>query len=614
GLQNLLAGKLTSLSYTDANADYNGDGVINKNDAVALWGYALDSFYGQDTWSPFDNLTLIAGVRYDRYSQSEKPTFNSFFQQRYGYANTKNIDGLDIILPRFAFNWKADQNTEINGGVGLFSGGGPNVWISNVFSNDGVRTSNIFCSRNTNTNVEQVSSSCPVNLAQTVLNLAYPSNAVFDVNPQLDQQIQGALVNGVNGLAAVNNTNNISPSFQVPSQWRSNVEITHAFYLFNQPNPWVFNAGVLYGKVKAESAWRDLRGGLTPIGTAPDGRPIYNGPGQRATLINTTETIPAQFIVGGVSTIRTDAGNDIELFSAHSGHTVAYTVGLAKTFDNGFDFDISYTGTQSTEAQPALSSVAFSNWSNWATADSNNPVVATSNNEVRDSYKADVTWHHAFFGDNDTAITMFAEYRSGFPFSLTFQPVSFAGGVNTTSTSCANGISGTSACNLVYFGDGGSGTRPLFYVPTGPNDPKVAYPGPNGAATAAALDAFINSFQSLRDFRGHIASRNAFVNPDVFRVDMRFTQELPAFFPGGAKLIGYLDIKNVLNLVNNSWGLVKAVDFPSTAPIVDVALVNGVYQYSNFRRPNYVFNSTGGGASSANRSQWQIKFGAKYKF
>ena len=84
----------------------------------------------------------------------------------------------------------------------------------------------------------------------------------------------------------------------------------------------------------------------------------------------------------------------------------------------------------------------------------------------------------------------------------------------------------------------------------------------------------------------------------------------------GAKFIAYLDFKNLLNMINNNYGLVDAVDFPLTAPIVDVSIdpVTNKYRYSNFRPPVSVLSSTGGGASSANRSQWQIKAGVRFKF
>ncbi|WP_352255965.1 hypothetical protein, partial [Pseudoalteromonas sp. 19-MNA-CIBAN-0066] len=36
------------------------------------------------------------------------------------------------------FQWYATDALEVRAGVGLFSGGNPNVWLSNSYSNDGI--------------------------------------------------------------------------------------------------------------------------------------------------------------------------------------------------------------------------------------------------------------------------------------------------------------------------------------------------------------------------------------------------------------------------------------------------------------------------------------------
>ena len=47
-------------------------------------------------------------------------------------------DDLDSFLPRLGFTWGVSEALTLRGGVGLFSGGNPNVWLSNAWSNDGV--------------------------------------------------------------------------------------------------------------------------------------------------------------------------------------------------------------------------------------------------------------------------------------------------------------------------------------------------------------------------------------------------------------------------------------------------------------------------------------------
>ncbi|KAK0349727.1 hypothetical protein LTR94_031926, partial [Friedmanniomyces endolithicus] len=119
----------------------------------------------------------------------------------------------------------------------------------------------------------------------------------------------------------------------------------------------------------------------------------------------------------------------------------------------------------------------------------------------------------------------------------------------------------------------------------------------------------------LIKYAGQITPRNGFKSPDVTRFDLRISQELPAFFPGGAKLEGYVDIENIGNLLNDEWGVVQQVGFPYFSRAVTarncqisscVAGAGNFYQYDSFRdwtATNY-----------NNQSVWQVKFGVRYKF
>ena len=44
-----------------------------------------------------------------------------------------NLDGNDLFMPRVGFLWTPLDRTSISGGFGLFSGGNPEVWVSNAF-------------------------------------------------------------------------------------------------------------------------------------------------------------------------------------------------------------------------------------------------------------------------------------------------------------------------------------------------------------------------------------------------------------------------------------------------------------------------------------------------
>ena len=84
-------------------------------------------------------LTVTAGVRYDLFASSSQPLLNQFFVAREGFANNEFVDGRGLVQPRVGFDWKATPRLDIHGGVGIFGGGTPDVYIGNSFSSSGVQ-------------------------------------------------------------------------------------------------------------------------------------------------------------------------------------------------------------------------------------------------------------------------------------------------------------------------------------------------------------------------------------------------------------------------------------------------------------------------------------------
>jgi hypothetical protein len=198
------------------------------------------------------------------------------------------------------------------------------------------------------------------------------------------------------------------------------------------------------------------------------------------------------------------------------------------------------------------------------------------------------SWGKALFGDSKTSVTLFGLARSGLPYSFVYNCT----GAGTTNT----------------FGDPACGNftanRDLFYVPTGPNDPRVNFAAP-GSTKPAVLDAFINRY-GLAQYRGQIAPRNAFNNPWVETLDLHVAQEIPSPFEGHKAVITF-DILNLTNLLNPAWGRLTQVGFPATVPVVSAKIVNGQYVYSG--SPSTVgsqINNTG--------SVWGLLMGIRYQF
>ncbi|MCF6329157.1 MAG: TonB-dependent receptor, partial [Henriciella sp.] len=168
---------------------YQNSVTNDENDAAANFGFAVNSLYVQDIWQATDKLTVTAGVRYDIYSSDGAITENPNFEARYGFKNTGDVDGLDIIMPRIGLNYEYSDNVTLRGGVGRFSGGSPAVWISNNYSNNGVSIDSVF-------------------VPGPILNV--------DANV-IPAGAQAALT------AGDGNVNVLDPHFEVPSLWRANI-------------------------------------------------------------------------------------------------------------------------------------------------------------------------------------------------------------------------------------------------------------------------------------------------------------------------------------------------------------------------------------------------------
>ena len=586
------------LIYQNAVIDVNGDGARNELDLAAAFSIGNDALYIEDRWRISDSLSITPGLRYERVTNEERPAANQFFAQRYGFGNDATLDGKDVLLPRLSFEWDAPMRLDIQGGVGLFSGGTPNVYISNSYSNTGVAGVQVTCERNT-AGVVVATSTCSTAVGTVALNNVNG----FDIPTAVEDLLNpnAGFVQTLQRAAAVNA---LDPNFELPQTWKASLTLGRDFDLGRLGDNWRFTADLLYSQVRYTPFVLDIRGGRTARGTAPDGRPIYNNAAQRGALIAAPGTTPGN-----------DTGRDILLTNADEGHATTIAFALQKEFDNGLDFTISQTFNRAKDVQAFTSSTAGSNLTLTATSDPQRPQLATSNYEIPYSTKLSASYGRKFFGDYETRLTMFAEYRAGRPYSLTFSPIQ----LTTNAAGVVTGRSGGTNASVATFGT--TGNNQLLYVPKNADgtDPIVRYEdtivSSNVTQTAEQTRALFSALygsMGLSEFAGSVAPRNAFRSNDVTRIDFRLQQELPAFFPGGARIKAFMDVQNLGNLLNDEWGVLEEVDFPYLPGVVDVRIdaATNQYVYSNFRNVNTVTSSS----FSPTRSVWQVSFGLKYQF
>jgi hypothetical protein len=575
--------------YFDSLADFNarranrirlGGAVpsLDPNDAAANFGSQNITIGVQDDWDVNDNLQITAGLRYDLYDNSRPPPLNLNFLARHGFDNRATFSGRDVLQPRVGFNWNPIDRLIIRGGVGVFAGGTPDVFLSNSYSNTGQLTNAIDIARNTS-----AAGCTPVPTGLTpAQQAAFCAAALNNVTGRgFDPQVTNFLATNVASLAAAP-VNAIDPDLKVARQLRATLSVNYEADLGPLGNGWLIGVDFLYGNVLQAYQWTDIRSVV--IGTLPDGRPRY-GP------------------LGGTAT----TNQDLLMTNESRGRSYIGVVRVSKNWDFGLGIDASYTRSDVTDTNAITSATAGSLYSNNAFADPNRAAYGRSIYEITNQWKFRVDYNHAFFGDYNTRLSLFGEYRSGRPYSITALDQSTG--------------------RLPVTGTIGTPARHLLYVPT-VGDARVSF---DTAATEAAFNGLITQL-GLEQYRGRIVPKNTQSSPDVFRVDLQVSQELPV--PGvrnilpRARIRLFADVENVLNMIDSDWGSLRQVSFPQTAAIVNVqclttptptgtapgaGVVNTAsnqvcaqYRYFNVVAPNE--------ALSARQSLYQIRVGVRFDF
>ena len=350
----------------------NAAGTNDPTDAAASFAYAQHTLYVQDEYSFTDlDATLTFGLRYDKYTSDDKPNYNENFTNRYGFSNQSTFDGIDLIQPRVGFEWYATDALEVRAGVGLFSGGNPNVWLSNSYSNDGI--TNIGTSIRGGVDL----------FATPNVNGGTPG---YEVPQSLYDQVANTVIGS--GDSSVNA---VDPDFEMPSEWKYSVGAT-----YTTEDEYVFSLDYLFTKRKDAAFLEDIA--LQDSGnTTFDGRPILEEKetGRYGDLLLTN-------------------------VSGDSGESHVISAAMSKRFDNGISVQLAYAYTDSTDVNPMTSSVASSNYGNLATYDPTNPGAHTSDYEIPHRFTMTLGYTTELFDGYNTRFNLFSETYKGLPYSYTF--------------------------------------------------------------------------------------------------------------------------------------------------------------------------------------------------
>lgn len=270
-------------------------------------------FYVQDKWVPTNNFNLTYGLRFDIplifNDPMENPEFNTFAAaQGFGVRVGETPSAKVMVSPRVGFNWYTDDShrTLLRGGVGIFTGRVPFVWLSNAFNNTGM-------------DVKKV----------TIQNSNVPSLEQYKDNPL------GAAQSGTAGSSDIVT---VAKDFKYPQVLRANLALEQML-----PGDVKMTIEGIYSKTLNNVFFENLA--LTN-----NGEKIYAVPG--------VEASSAPYY----SLLSSNYNSIINLKNTNEGYSYALSAMLEKSFDFGLDLMASYTFGHSKSVNDGTSSVAYSNW------------------------------------------------------------------------------------------------------------------------------------------------------------------------------------------------------------------------------------------------------------
>jgi hypothetical protein len=328
---------------------------------AAKWAVHQLGFYAGDKWRITSNLMLTYGLRVDIPRFPDTPLANPVPVADFGYR-TDIVAAPTLWAPRVGFNYDlggtSGRRSQLRGGIGVFSGRTPYVWLSNQYSNTGV----------------------------TFTNLSVPYNANNKIPFVADPNNQPTTVTG--GVTGRQTLNLIDPDYKYPEILRTNIGYDQGLGIFG-----------LTGTAELACTWnikdifyRNIN--YIPAGNLPDGR---------------------------ITVKKYDSNlNDVLLLSNTSdGRSWSVSYKVQTQPGRRFYVSASYLYGRAYSRQDGGSSVALSNWRyNPGGMNLNSPNLTISNYTVGNRINVTATVPHKLYRHITGTVSMFYNGQSGRPYSV----------------------------------------------------------------------------------------------------------------------------------------------------------------------------------------------------
>lgn len=352
--------------------DYSYSRTDNPQQGAEFNAFQL-GFYAQDEYQWKPNLKVTAGLRLDIPTFADKPSSNAAFNNdfaEYGVA-TDQVPGAQLMVsPRVGFNWDVnnDSKTQVRGGLGLFTGRVPFVWISNQYTNTGNEFGRVSLFRSSETSTGD-----------------YPEGFLFQPDPF--NQADAADVGKSLGVSEINVTDK---DFKFPQVFRANAAIDHVL-----PGGIIGTFEAIYTKNLKNIDFKNLNKLEDGTLTGADDRVYFSR-----------------------NYANSDYNDVILLTNTNKGFAYNLTAQLQKKFDSGLTSSLAYTYGRSKDVNGGTSSQAFSNWRYVEQVNGgNNAELGFADFDVRSRVVASLGYKIKFQSGSATTISAFYNGQSGIPFS-----------------------------------------------------------------------------------------------------------------------------------------------------------------------------------------------------
>ena len=537
-------------------------------------GYTA-SLYAQDEFTAAKGLKLTFGLRADGtgFPVANDAKYNNAYVPSLTFRNNTVLrtnqlpDFTTLWSPRFGFNWdvKDDKTTQVRGGLGVFSGRVPYVWLSNQLSNNGVlfgseRITNPT-NRPFNANVDAYRPAVSTSIIPTSYNLAitdpnFKFSQVFRANLAMDKSLGDGWLVSVEGIY----TKDIN-----------------AVYLENVNLP--------DSKVKAVGA--DNRVIYYTLGT--NGLPTVSTKNNQ--IYGSTRGLNAP--TTGNTGLNPNITDAIVIKNTQLGYSYALTATVSKAFDNGLFASLSYTNSDSRSVNDG-GSIAQSQW--------RDRVVSGDPNENVASYSSYMQAHR---------INAYGSYK-----------LNYLNEKASTTFGFTYSVAPAGRYSYTYSGDmnGDGQTNDLMYIPYGEGD-ILLKDLVVGTTTYTAsqqwsdLDKYINQDSYLSSRRGKYAERNGAELPWSANFDFKIIQDFYINVGGKKNTLQFtLDVFNMGNYVSSQWGLGQSALRAGLLNYVnnDVTTGKPVFQFPY--RTGTIPLTDSFQRSFGLGSRWQAQFGVRYIF